>query len=139
MESLGNEEFYNAYIIFLRQDAGVSWEYNESTMTLTISGTGDMQDYWWDGEDVPPWFDLMYDEHIKHIIIENGITKIGTECFVYGDVESVTLPESLNYINFSAFSGIDIVYYNGTETNWASVNIEPYNDGILNADIIFLK
>ena len=102
-----------------------------------MSGSGDMEDYWWDYGDVPPWFEIMFSDGIRHIVIEEGITNIGTESFVYSPVESVTIPRSVNYIRFGAFSFVDTVYYEGTEAEWKAIEIEA-NESLTEAKIIFL-
>lgn len=84
----------------------VYWNLDESTGTLTISGTGSMYDYgdWgYDGQ-IPPWCpEKDYGSNIKKIIIEEGITEIGENCFLGSAVSSVVLPESLEKIGMFAF------------------------------------
>lgn len=86
--------------------ANVTWAIDDS-YTLTISGTGDMYDY----DDVGrPW----EWKTIKNIIIENGVTSIGSHAFSGKDIDSVTLPGSITHIGNSAFGGwsgnVDSVY-----------------------------
>ena len=47
--------------------------------TLTISGTGAMEDY--ASASVSPWYNIK--DFIKQIVIENGITSIGDRAFCY--------------------------------------------------------
>lgn len=56
----------------------VTYSYVESTHTLTISGTGDMEDY--DNVFARPWDG--YRSSIKSIVIGNGVTSIGDEAFM---------------------------------------------------------
>ena len=53
----------------------VNYTFEESTGTLTISGTGAMDDYDY-GSDTP-WSDLL----ITKIVIGNGVTTIGNNAF----------------------------------------------------------
>lgn len=77
----------------------ISYNFDEDTGTLTISGTGDMPDYYHNSP-------FENNSSIKKVIIEDGITKIGEQSF--NDcisLKSVALPESVTYINYNAFCG----------------------------------
>ncbi|MGN0531241.1 MAG: leucine-rich repeat protein, partial [Eubacterium sp.] len=110
-----------------------TWSYNSSTKSLTISGSGDMYDYFteWNSDarvynDPSPWD--AYSESILSISIGDSITRIGKSNFshfynlnnvVFGDsidtigvnafyacsnLESIDLPDSLRIIEHSAFA-----------------------------------
>ena len=67
--------------------------------TLTISGNGDMPNY---SDDTPPW--EKYKDDIKAVVIENGVTHIGTQSFQYcTNLKSVTIPSSVESIGKAAF------------------------------------
>jgi hypothetical protein len=85
-----------------------TWSY-EST-TLTISGTGEMNDYAY-GE--APWFDD-YAETMTSLIIEEGITSIGNNAFAGCEkLNSVQYPASgFTSIGDYAFSGAKVKYPN---------------------------
>ncbi len=53
----------------------ISYTFDSSTGTLTISGTGDMPDYNWENS---PFY---YNSSIESIIVEDGVTSIGDEAF----------------------------------------------------------
>lgn len=88
------------------------WSYNSKTKTLTISGKGAMYNYSW--EEAPPWAGsnrVAYET--RHIIVEEGVTKVGSHAFS-GIVEmglsgkerisrSISLPKSLTSIGAYAF------------------------------------
>ena len=79
----------------------VTWIYDSSTYTLTISGTGDMYDYKYNNR---PW--ESYEDKIKTVIINDGVTTIGAfAIFSFGKVVNVTIPESISVIERSAFEG----------------------------------
>ena len=79
--------------------AGITWTYNNGT--LTISGTGDVEDY---NNSSAPWYDHRYDT--TKIVISNGVTGIGEGAFCYfTELTSVSLPGSLKSIGAYAFRG----------------------------------
>lgn len=71
----------------------VTWEFNQNTGLLTISGTGDMYDY--TDDEVAPWqYFYVYD-----IFISEGITKIGDYAFYNLTEASLsTIPNSVKII-----------------------------------------
>ena len=78
----------------------LTWTYVNTTKTLTISGTGDMDEY--DFRDLPPW----YDYNIQTVIIEYGVTEIGESAFTSSkSLTSVAIPNSVTRIGNYAFSG----------------------------------
>lgn len=72
--------------------------------TLTLTGTGETyEDYYW--RDRNDSDNRLNKTSIKHIIVENGITSLGSELFShFENVESIILPTSLEYIGTGAFS-----------------------------------
>ena len=79
----------------------VIWRYNLETKTLTISGTGAMNNYSGNSQ---PWKDYMSD--ITTAVIEEGVTSISNR-FLYGctALTSVTIGSSVTTIGASAFNG----------------------------------
>lgn len=74
--------------------------------TLTISGTGKMYDYdYSDYKKAAPWIRDMY--KIKSVVIEDGVTSIGSEAFYatdgYPNITKVTIPSSVESIGGRAF------------------------------------
>ncbi len=85
------------------KDSGVCGDNLTWTLTadgvLTISGTGAMDDWSWNGA---PWYS--YREAITSAVVGNGATTIGEYAF-YGCISltSVELPDSVTSIGISAF------------------------------------
>lgn len=91
---------------FISGTSGPMWEYDSSTQTLTISGTGDMPDYTYEdatnsSNSNRPWENC----YITNLVVESGITTIGNYSFSRkNELISVTLPNGLNKIGDYAFS-----------------------------------
>ncbi|MBQ1391363.1 MAG: leucine-rich repeat protein, partial [Firmicutes bacterium] len=135
------------------------WAFDEATGVITIEGTGPMYDYQ-RGDESP--FTAVADRATA-IQIKKGITSIGDVSL--GDmpnlvnieipptvtrigwgalannptVSQIRLPASITEIAPYAFSedtGITQVVYDGSETQWSRIAIEPTgNEPLLNADI----
>ena len=82
---------------------GLSWVLDG--YTLTISGSGEM-------EDGAPW--EAHKDHIEHVVLTGGVTKIGAEAFYgYDRIETVDFGDALVEIGAKAFYGcedIDIIH-----------------------------
>ena len=76
----------------------LTWSLNELGV-LTISGTGAMYSYG-DAYNYSPWYNY---HGITTIVVENGVTSIGTAAFADCYVTSVSLPEGLTAIGKYAF------------------------------------
>ena len=80
----------------------VTYSFVESTGTLTISGTGYMEDF--TSSSKVPW--NAYRSSIKKVVINNGVTSIGNEAFDgCTALTSVTIPNSVTSIENSTFDG----------------------------------
>ena len=83
----------------------VTWNL-DSAGTLTISGSGAMYNYTspYDANvSLSPWYDLI--SSIRNIVVEEGVTSIGTSAFVNcTEVLSVTLPNSVTDLNVACFA-----------------------------------
>jgi len=78
----------------------VTYAFDQATGTLTISGTGAMNDYGFNNQ---PWYSFC--EKIKNVIIEDGVTSIGNYAFAddYGNITSVSIGNSVTSIGEMAF------------------------------------
>ena len=73
-----------------------TWSFDEVSGTLTISGTGEMEDFDWESA---PWQELF----VKKVVVGEGITTIGTHAFLFSCASEVSLPRSLKEIHDYAF------------------------------------
>ena len=96
--------------------ANAAWSYDTNTKTLTISGTGAMEDYNHDflGGDYKesPWDE--YREEIESVIVGNGITKIGNDAFgsyysagACPNLNNVVIGSGVQQIGDCAFAGAE--------------------------------
>lgn len=77
----------------------VTYSYVESTHTLTISGSGDMEDY--DGNNIP-WKTY----NITSIVIDQGVASIGEFAFAnFNNLSSIAMASSVTFIGRGAFAG----------------------------------
>ena len=85
----------------------LTWEFDESTGTLTLTGSGEMSDYaypddYYDTVRPQPWKEYL--EKIKTIVLPDGITSIGKDAFRgCTKLESITIPNSMREIRMHAF------------------------------------
>ena len=82
----------------------VTWSLT-SDGTLTISGTGDMADFEWDGT---PWCSVS--SQVKSVVIKDGVTSIG-DCAFGGCISltSVSIPDGVISIGFAAFESCSLL------------------------------
>ena len=95
----------------------------DNTGTLTISGTGAMEDYaGYPDSARSPFYD---NESITSVVIEDGVTAIGEIAFEdCSALSSVTIPKSVTSIGNSAFSGcyeLENVYYTSDISQWCNI------------------
>lgn len=97
-----------AGVLPARADSGtcgdnLRWNYDSSTGTLTISGTGEMDDYTYPhvSNNQPPWWSFP----LTTVVVEEGVTHIGNCAFAEQDeLVSVSLPARLRCLGEQAFT-----------------------------------
>ena len=85
--------------------SNLQWSLDTLSGKLTITGTGEMKNYYnTDYTLYPPW--KSYVDSIKSVVIENGVTSIGSYAFYScRNLTSITIPDSVKSINERAFAG----------------------------------
>ena len=85
----------------------LTYYYDESTKTLTISGSGEMANYNnpnYSSKNWTPW--KSYQAYITSVIINDGVTSIGEHAFSYcGSLTSINIPNGVTSIGGGAFTG----------------------------------
>lgn len=105
----------------------LKWRFDDTTRTLTITGTGPMYSDWrpvtqdTDPERKRPWDRNKLYEKVEKIVIEDGCTYIGKEAFFdFKELNSVSIPNSVKGIGDLSFARCDslanIDLPNGLET-----------------------
>ena len=107
--------------------ANLSWNFDIEANTLTISGTGDMDDY-----DIAtaPWY-RSFSNQIHNVIIEAGVTSIGGHAFSYTGLKTITIPGTVTSIGPDALLATDVlsdVYFDGYLSEWNSLGITLDNN-----------
>lgn len=78
-----------------------------------------------------PWWQFnSYDEQIKKVIVEEGVTTICDGAFLGCDVmETAYLPSTLTVIGGTSFGGdsLHTIYYNGTKAQWSNIKKGLFN------------
>jgi len=107
----------------------LTWTFDSRTGTLTIRGTGKMTDY--NHYSSAPWYSSVR-YYFKQIVIENGVTSIGTRAFHYCDsLMSVFIPSSVTSI------GVEPFFYC---FNFTSIEVETGNPAFVSENgILFNK
>ena len=86
-----------------------SWRFDASTGTLTVYGSGQMDSY--SGYDQTPWYTTAkLKEEIKKVVIENGVTNVGSRAFDgCTALKELSLSDTVRQIGIYAFRGTGLV------------------------------
>ncbi len=84
----------------------VSFTFNYDSRVLTIYGVGPMEDYTNDQQ--APWH--TFRDQVSHLIVEEGVTTIGSHAFGSTGLRNVQLPSSLEIIGNEAFANCCHLY-----------------------------
>ena len=112
----------------VRDDSGkcgenLTWFFNETAKSLTISGTGNMSDF--QQYDSMAWYPM--NNLIKTVIIHEGVTSIGDSAF-YGvfHLESVTIPSTVKSIGSYSFINCAYVTSLTIPEGVVSIGTQPF-------------
>ena len=92
-------------------ESDVTWSYNSTNNTLTISGDGAMMYYGLTSDylhSTAPWNHL--DGELEHVVVNNGVTSVGSYAFAMcSKLVSASLPTSVFQIDQAAFYTTDLI------------------------------
>ena len=115
------------------------WSFNSSTGTLTITGSGAMDDY--ASLDDQPWAAVR--DQIKKISLPERLQDIGTWAFSgCRGLTSITIPHGVTHIYGNAFRDCDVlteVQYDGTTLYIYGASTENGRKYELNADRLYIN
>ena len=81
----------------------LAWEYNSATRTLTVTGSGAMEDFPVEDGQGTPWY--AYRSEIEHVVFDGDFTSIGAyACYDMPRLQSVSMPDSVEAIGTYAFA-----------------------------------
>ena len=106
---------------------GVSFVFNESTGTLTISKTDEGNGGMYNAYYTPQLY-TKYKRKIKTVIIENGVTAIGGYSFEnFNCLTSVVIPSSVTRIDYRAFAGCSSLASISIPNSVTSIDAEVFS------------
>lgn len=95
-------------ISFTALASDISFSYAVETATLTVEGSGEIENYTESTIKSRPW--NLYKDEAKHIVIKDGITAVGDYAFAqFKYAEDITVPSSVTAIGTAAFVGADSI------------------------------
>ncbi len=106
----------------------VTWTYDVSTKTITLSGYGATYDYTLDTTTYTTGSPLEeYCFTAEKFVVEEGVTQLGKYIFFASSRSEIHIPKSVTKIEGSAFGTIydfdnTHVYYAGTEAEWNALD-----------------
>lgn len=77
----------------------LSWNYNETSHTLTITGSGPMNEY---DDGHTPW--ESYIDQIENIVLPDALESISSGAFAKTPIQKITIPEKVTIIKANTFA-----------------------------------
>lgn len=100
---------------------------------VTITGSGETYDECY-------WYANINKNNIKHVIIEEGVTSLGSSIFYgFSQVEDVKLPTSLKYIGDDAFAGCSTLKNISLPDSITEMGVEVFSNCVSLKKIILPK
>lgn len=90
-------------------ESNTYYSYNAESKTLTISGTGAVPDFSNSSGAVTsqPWIKWRSDGSIEHVVVEEGITALGSYCLYNVNKADISLPATLKTLGSYSMAGTD--------------------------------
>ncbi len=125
------------YVVPYEGDCGedLFWSFDEETKVLTITGTGEMWNYYAIPKFEAPWLDHV--ENIREIVLPEGLTYIGCTAFINcKNLQSLNIPDSVTGVGEYALWNCDAledIYYGGDAAAWSAVAIDENGNDAFDA------
>ncbi len=84
---------------------------------------------------------FFYCRNLEEIVIPEGVIYLGNAAFDASGLKTIVLPKSLQKIGDSCFwicDSLTSVIYNGSPEMWSTIEIEPANNPLVNAELTCL-
>ncbi len=117
------------------EGAYVTWSLDTDTGRLIIEGEGAMADY---GYHRLPWTSDL----VTSVTIKEGVTSVGAMAFEDGAMRTVTIPSTMQSIEYGAFSGcsqLECILYGGSPAQWAAVRVGEDNEAVADDSVLCLN
>ena len=138
LETYANNNYWKSLLFYLEDQNGnnvlhgycgapnvnggedVAWSYDRPNSVLTISGTGDMDDYSRSEDKVPSYYELLRDKACV-VVVGDGVTSIGKDAFAdFTELNILTIGRDVKRIGDGAFNCCpwltDVVFPDGLTT-----------------------
>lgn len=106
----------------------IEWTFDKGTGTLTFKGSGDMNNISnGNGGERAPWYNSDYRDSITNIVIEEGITSVGSWAFIsLVNVTTVTIPSTVTVIQPHAFQNCQGIKYMNLPNGLTNIGIDAF-------------
>lgn len=138
LETYANNNYWKSLLFYLEDQNGnnalhgycgasnvnggenVTWSYDRPNSVLTISGTGDMDDYSRGEDKVPSYYEILRDKACV-VVVDDGVTSIGKDAFAdFTELNILTIGRDVKRIGDGAFNCCpwltDVVFPDGLTT-----------------------
>ena len=101
------------------------WSFNPDSGELRVFGKGRMADY--EAMSYTPWYE--YRKQISSVVIENGVTYVGEECFANCPINKyIELADTVTEVGSMAFSGNDAVTEIKMSQNLETIDFSAFSE-----------
>lgn len=121
----------------------LTWVFDEESGTLTINGTGAMYDYAPLGENSENESPFSGADVITSVIVNEGVTYIGSNAFEGCSMTLVQLPTTLEAVGENAFKDwngefLCIMYPEGSVVDWLNVSLSEGNHVLFTSEMMLM-
>ncbi len=108
----------------------LTWVYSGGT--ITISGTGSMYSYTFEGTSAAPWSD--YKTSITKVVISNGVTSVGSYAFLYcTNLKTISIANTVTTLGYMSFAYCTSLMDFSLPDSITNLNSAFHNCGLYNS------